>query len=155
MLAHNRVAVTFHLSVSNIDARSVSLLAELLAEAVSCQVDTQPDLFSTPEENRAPAKATEAEAEEVQLTPPAPAAQPEPGSQKALPQPTDDVIYNEAVRLVIDAKRASASFLQRSLKISYNRAVRLVERMEKDHIISEMDASGGRVVFKKPGQDAA
>ena len=47
----------------------------------------------------------------------------------------DDPLYDEAIQIVITTQRASASYLQRRLKIGYNRAARLVERMEKEGVV--------------------
>jgi len=69
--------------------------------------------------------------------------------------PEDDPLYQEAVELVVEHQRVSISWLQKQLRIGYNRAARLIERMEADHIVSEPDGHGGRVVFRKPKGDAA
>jgi S-DNA-T family DNA segregation ATPase FtsK/SpoIIIE len=47
----------------------------------------------------------------------------------------DDPLYDEAIQIVITTQRASASYLQRRLKVGYNRAARMVERMEKDGVV--------------------
>lgn len=59
-----------------------------------------------------------------------------------------DPIYAEAVRAVIEENRPTISFVQRKFRIGYNRAARLIERMEQEGIVSPMDANGGRRVWK-------
>ena len=74
------------------------------------------------------------------------------GNQLAAPghNPEDDPLYEDAVALVVEHQRCSIAWLQRHFKIGYNRAARLIERMERERIVSEPEAGGGRVVFKKP-----
>lgn len=59
----------------------------------------------------------------------------------------DDTIYPQAVAIVKSAGRASISLVQRHLQIGYNRAARLVERMETEGIVSAMDGKGSREVL--------
>jgi len=58
----------------------------------------------------------------------------------------DDPLYEDAVSIVLTTQRASASYLQRRLKIGYNRASRMVERMEKDGIIGPQIGSKPREI---------
>ncbi len=60
-----------------------------------------------------------------------------------------DELYEKAVNLVIDQQKVSTSFVQRYLQIGYNRAARIVEKMEEDGIISEPSNAGKRNVLKK------
>ena len=60
-----------------------------------------------------------------------------------------DVLYNQAVSIVIGQQKASTSFLQRHLQIGYNRAARMIEQMEREGIISESNHVGKRNVLKK------
>jgi len=53
-----------------------------------------------------------------------------------------DEMYDQAVRLVTETGQASISWVQRRLRIGYNRAARIVERMEQDGVVSS--AEGGR-----------
>lgn len=55
-----------------------------------------------------------------------------------------DPVYDNAVKIVIAHKRASISLVQRHLQIGYNRAARLLERMEKEGVVSPMTADGSR-----------
>lgn len=57
-----------------------------------------------------------------------------------------DPIYPDAIRSVVDSRRASISHLQRHLQIGYNRAARLLESMEKDGYVTPMNSSGLRDV---------
>ena len=60
-----------------------------------------------------------------------------------------DELYSKAVDLVISQQKVSTSYIQRYLQIGYNRAARIVEKMEEDEIISEANNSGKRQVLKK------
>jgi DNA segregation ATPase FtsK/SpoIIIE, S-DNA-T family len=61
----------------------------------------------------------------------------------------DDELYQDAVRVVCEAGRASTSTLQRRLRIGYGRAARLIDLMEKDGIVGPADGSKPREVLKK------
>lgn len=68
----------------------------------------------------------------------------------------DDEAYAKAVAAVVESQKASTSWLQRTLKIGYNSAAALIERMERDGIVSRPDASGRRSVLRTPdGGEAA
>ena len=58
-----------------------------------------------------------------------------------------DEIYSEAVELVISKKKASTSLIQRHFQIGYNRAARIIEKMEENNIVSEADRIGRREVL--------
>jgi len=60
----------------------------------------------------------------------------------------DDLLYQEAVRVVCEAGRASTSTLQRRLRIGYGRAARLIDIMEKDGIVGPPDGTKPREVLK-------
>ena len=60
-----------------------------------------------------------------------------------------DELYEKAVNLVIDQQKVSTSFIQRYLQIGYNRAARIVEKMEEEGIISEPSNAGKRNVLTK------
>src|ERR1700681_553183 len=60
----------------------------------------------------------------------------------------DDTLYQEAVRVVCEAGRASTSTLQRRLRIGYGRAARLIDLMEKDGIVGPPDGTKPREVLK-------
>lgn len=61
-----------------------------------------------------------------------------------------DPLYDEAVRVVTETRRASISSVQRRLKIGYNRAARMIEAMEQAGIVSEMQTNGSREVIAPP-----
>lgn len=62
-----------------------------------------------------------------------------------------DPLYDQAVQIVIETRRASISHIQRRLKIGYNRAANIVEAMESAGVVSGMDNSGGREVLVNAG----
>ena len=61
----------------------------------------------------------------------------------------NDELYNKAVEIVLKQQKVSTSFIQRYLQIGYNRAARIVEKMEEDGIITEANNAGKRHVLKK------
>ncbi len=61
-----------------------------------------------------------------------------------------DPLYDQAVQIVTETRRASVSGVQRRLKIGYNRAARLVEAMEMAGIVSPLQSNGQREVLAPP-----
>ena len=59
----------------------------------------------------------------------------------------EDQMYRNAIALVAQSQKASTSWLQRQLRIGYNSAARLIERMEKDGLVSKPDHVGRREVL--------
>jgi S-DNA-T family DNA segregation ATPase FtsK/SpoIIIE len=55
-----------------------------------------------------------------------------------------DPMYDQAVAIVLQNKKASISLVQRHLRIGYNRAARLLEQMEKSGLVSALSPSGNR-----------
>ena len=60
----------------------------------------------------------------------------------------DDDLYNDAVKIVLESEKASISYLQRRLKIGYNRAARMIEKMEEMGIVTAIQKNGTRNVIK-------
>lgn len=58
-----------------------------------------------------------------------------------------DPLYDQAVQIVVESRRASVSNVQRRLKIGYNRAARIVEAMEAAGIVGPMETNGNREVL--------
>ncbi len=58
-----------------------------------------------------------------------------------------DALYDQAVQIVLETRRASISSIQRRLKIGYNRAARLMEDMEKAGLVSAMENNGNREIL--------
>ena len=61
-----------------------------------------------------------------------------------------DPLYDQAVRIVTDTRKASISGVQRRLKIGYNRAARMVETMEEAGVVGSLQANGSREVLAPP-----
>ena len=61
----------------------------------------------------------------------------------------DDEFYKGAVNIVIESEKASISYLQRRLKIGYNRAARMIEKMEDMGIVTAIQKNGTRNVINK------
>ena len=62
----------------------------------------------------------------------------------------DDELYDEAARLVVAERQASASFLQRRMRIGFSRAARLIDMMERDGLLGPAQGSKPREVLVKP-----
>jgi len=63
-----------------------------------------------------------------------------------------DKLYAQAVAVVCQERRASTSFVQRHLQIGYNRAARIIERMEAEGIVSAANHVGKREVLARGGE---
>jgi len=58
-----------------------------------------------------------------------------------------DPLYDQAVAIVLQDRKASISYVQRKLKIGYNRAARLLEDMERAGLVSALTSSGQRDIL--------
>jgi S-DNA-T family DNA segregation ATPase FtsK/SpoIIIE len=58
-----------------------------------------------------------------------------------------DPLYDQAVRIVVESRKASISGVQRRLKIGYNRAARMIETMESVGIVGPLQSNGMREVL--------
>ncbi|MBA4266463.1 MAG: cell division protein FtsK, partial [Comamonadaceae bacterium] len=58
-----------------------------------------------------------------------------------------DALYDQAVEIVLKDRKASISYVQRKLKIGYNRAARLLEDMENAGLVSALTSSGQRDIL--------
>ncbi len=61
-----------------------------------------------------------------------------------------DPLYDQAVRIVTETRRASISGVQRRLKIGYNRAARMLEEMEHAGVVGPLQSNGSREVLAPP-----
>ncbi len=61
-----------------------------------------------------------------------------------------DPLFDEAVQIVVESRRASISGVQRRLKIGYNRAARMIEEMERIGIVGAAETNGNREVLAPP-----
>jgi S-DNA-T family DNA segregation ATPase FtsK/SpoIIIE len=64
--------------------------------------------------------------------------------------PEQDPLYDEAVRIVTESRKASISGVQRRLKIGYNRAARMIEAMEAVGLVGPLQSNGSREVLAPP-----
>ncbi len=65
-----------------------------------------------------------------------------------------DPLYDEAVQIVTETRRASISGVQRRLKVGYNRAARMVEAMEAAGVVGPLESNGSRDVIAPPPPSA-
>ena len=75
------------------------------------------------------------------------------------PEPRGDVedqdpLFDEAVQIVTETRRASISGVQRRLKIGYNRAARMIEEMERIGLVGPAETNGSREVLAPPPPEA-
>jgi S-DNA-T family DNA segregation ATPase FtsK/SpoIIIE len=75
---------------------------------------------------------------------------PQPGSMDA--EESGD-LYDRAVAIVLRDRKCSTSYIQRRLSVGYNKAASLVERMEKEGVVSAPNHSGKRVILVGGGID--
>lgn len=80
---------------------------------------------------------------------------PSEGGADAIPgldAPKDDMdpLYDEAVRIVTETRKASISYIQRRLKVGYNRAARIVEEMENSGLVGPLESNGSREILAAP-----
>ena len=61
-----------------------------------------------------------------------------------------DDLYDRAIEIVAETRNASISYIQRRLKVGYNRAARMIEQMENDGIVGPQDGPKPREVFVRP-----
>lgn len=71
-----------------------------------------------------------------------------------MPAEGDDELYEEAKQIVVEAGKASASYLQRRLKIGYARAARLLDLMENEGLISGAEGAKPRMVLRNSLNDS-
>jgi S-DNA-T family DNA segregation ATPase FtsK/SpoIIIE len=69
------------------------------------------------------------------------------GGSGSGPSGEADPMYDQAVEVVLQHRRASISLVQRHLRIGYNRAARLLEQMEQSGLVSAMGHAGNREII--------
>ena len=75
-----------------------------------------------------------------------------PGDCKEIRPPgggADDELFDEAARLVVAEQQASASFLQRRMRVGFSRAARLIDMMEQEGLLGPPQGSKPREVLVK------
>ena len=73
-----------------------------------------------------------------------------PEGEEAEFEGTEDPMYQDAVKVVMEMGKASTSTLQRRLRLGYGRAARILDMMQRDGIIGPPDGSKPREVLKRP-----
>jgi S-DNA-T family DNA segregation ATPase FtsK/SpoIIIE len=61
-----------------------------------------------------------------------------------------DELYDRALEIVAESRNASISYIQRRLKVGYNRAARMIEQMEEEGVVGPQEGTKGREVFVRP-----
>ena len=74
--------------------------------------------------------------------------------EESLEEAEEDEKYDEAVALVTRLRQASVSLIQRHLRVGYNRAARMIERMETEGIVGPSDGSKPREVLLRSLEQA-
>jgi len=69
------------------------------------------------------------------------------GHTDVVPEGNADDLYDQAVALVIKENKVSISYIQRQLRIGYNRAATIVETMEREGVISAASPTGKRSIL--------
>ena len=77
-------------------------------------------------------------------------AEPEPGTGFTGEAEWDDPMYDQAARLVVGSRKASASYIQRKLRLGYARSARLLDMMEQEGVVGPSQGSRGREVLVPP-----
>jgi S-DNA-T family DNA segregation ATPase FtsK/SpoIIIE len=77
----------------------------------------------------------------------------EGASDAGEPAGEKDPLYDEAVQIVIQSRKASISYVQRNLRIGYNRAARIIEDMEKAGLVTPMQSNGNREIISSNTND--
>ena len=70
-------------------------------------------------------------------------------ADNSIPDGLIDSLFDKAVKFVTEQGKASTSFIQRQFKIGYNRAARLMEKMEKREIVGPARGAASREVLLK------
>ncbi len=70
-----------------------------------------------------------------------------PGLEPLAAAPEADALYDQAVAIVTESRRASISYVQRRLKVGYNRAASMIEDMESAGVVSAVQSNGTREVL--------
>ena len=78
---------------------------------------------------------------------PIPGLPPEDGEGGEGAASEQDALYDEAVKIVLTERKPSISYVQRRLKIGYNRAARLIESMEAAGLVGPLQSNGGREIL--------
>ena len=78
----------------------------------------------------------------------------EGGGEEGAGDPEQDPLYDEAVKIVTESRKASISGVQRRLKIGYNRAARMIEAMEAAGLVGPLQSNGSREVLAPPPPEA-
>ena len=76
------------------------------------------------------------------------------GGEEGGGDPEQDPLYDEAVKIVTESRKASISGVQRRLKIGYNRAARMIEAMEAAGLVGPLQSNGSREVLAPPPPEA-
>jgi DNA segregation ATPase FtsK/SpoIIIE, S-DNA-T family len=74
----------------------------------------------------------------------------EEDATEGLEDELSDELYDQALATVSDMRQVSISMLQRKMRIGYNRAARMIERMERDGVVGPADGAKPREVFLRP-----
>ena len=78
-----------------------------------------------------------------------------PSAAATMVDELSDELYDQAIAIVSEMKQVSISMLQRKMRIGYNRAARMIERMERDGVVGPADGAKPRDVLARPQSEIA
>lgn len=129
-VAKKNVELTFSAAIRSPSDQQINVLAEMLHAGSALEVIAPPDLFDGIQPSEGMVAATGEKQVTLSLV------------------DNEDALYPEAVAFVCETKKASISAIQRKLRVGYNRAALLIEKMEVAGVVSAANHAGVREVLQ-------
>ena len=150
---HRMVSIDFTVSIKHPAQTVINAMTEMIRELGDVEVRGERDLFSDDEDGETVLEFPGTNRTEEQTDLEGAIGQ---GPDRQEPEEDDEeVTYKKAVDHVISTQKVSIARIGREMKISANRAARIVERMQSEGIISAPGVNSIREVLKKPEEAEA